>query len=310
MSSFSRTGRAFHPFWHPSCLDTVRWAGDALTRDAGPRPLDRRKAGNTMMSEPDAYPRSLMHVEQRGSGPMVVLVHGGEEEGGATAFAAQFPLARAFTLIVPDLPGHGQSPARGGASAARDALLVADLLGDGAHLVGHSYGGAVALRAAARRPDAVHSLTLIEPATFDIALNDPEVRRLLGEIAQAVAVPDPRQRLIAFATAVGIDKTWPDPLPETYRLLAEDLPTMLRPPGAAVVPTRQLAAQIAAAGIPSLVISGGHRAAWENLCDLMAGALGAQRATIPGYGHAPQQSGEPFNTRAEQFWSQRPALAR
>jgi len=145
-----------------------------------------------MMSEPDAYPRSLLHVAQRGSGPTVVLVHGGEEAGGATAFAAQLPLAQAFTLIMPDLPGHGDSPARGRGSVARDALLIGDLLGDGAHLVGHSYGGAVALRAAAQRPEAVHSLTLIEPATLDIARDDPEVRRMLMELAQAIAVPDLR----------------------------------------------------------------------------------------------------------------------
>src|SRR5947209_4813108 len=114
----------------------------------------------------EVYPRSQLYVEQQGSGPKVVFVHGGEEAGGAVAFAAQFPLADRFTLIMPDLPGHGQSPAHGRASADRDAILVADLLDDGVHLVGHSYGGAVALRAAARRPDAVHSLVLIEPATF------------------------------------------------------------------------------------------------------------------------------------------------
>jgi pimeloyl-ACP methyl ester carboxylesterase len=252
----------------------------------------------------DTYPRSQMHVERRGSGPKVVFVHGGEEAGGSVAFASQFPLAHAFTLILPDLPGHGLSPAQGHKNVERDALLIAELLDDGTHLVGHSYGGAVALRAAARRPEAVHSLILIEPATHDIAQDDPEVRKMQGEMAKAFAIPDLRQRLEAFATAVGIHKTWQDPLPEAYRRLAEDLPFLQPSSGAAMIPSRQLAEQVAAAGISSLVISGGHRAAFENSCDVLAGALGAQRAVVSGYGHAPQQSGEPFNTCLERFWSQ------
>ena len=84
-----------------------------------------------MLSDQGIYRLSDMHVEQRGSGPKVVLVHGGEEEGGLGAFAAQLPLAESYTLIIPDLPGHGQSPAHGQATTpARDALLVAVLLAD------------------------------------------------------------------------------------------------------------------------------------------------------------------------------------
>jgi pimeloyl-ACP methyl ester carboxylesterase len=252
----------------------------------------------------DTYPLSQLHVEMQGSGPRVVFVHGGEQAGGSIAFAPQFPLAHTFTLILPDLPGHGQSPAQGPKNVERDALLIAELLGDGAHLVGHSYGGAVALTAAARRPAAVHSLTLIEPATLDIAQDDPEVRKMLAEMAKVISIADPGERLEAFATTVGISKTWQDPLSETYRRLAEDLPK-LSTSGAPSLPSRQLAEQIVAAGIPSLVISGGHRQAFENLCNILAGILGAQRAVFPGYGHVPQASGEPFNTRLEQFWSQR-----
>ena len=252
------------------------------------------------------YPLSRLHVEQRGSGPKVVFVHGGEEKGGATAFAAQLPLARTYTLILPDLPGHGQSPAQGPKDARRDALLIAELLGDGAHLLGHSFGGAVALTTASMRPDAVHSLTLVEPATLDIAPEEPDVRQLFMEMAQAIAIPDLRQRLIAFATALGIHKTWPDPLSEQYRRLAEDIAVMPSS-GAAIVPSRQLAEQVAAAHIPSLVISGGHRAAFESICDTLAGIPNAQSAVVSGYGHAPQQSGEPFNTCLEEFWSHLPS---
>jgi len=47
-----------------------------------------------------------------------------------------------------------------------DARDIAALLGDGAHLVGHSYGAVGALYAAALRPEAVHSLTVNEPPAF------------------------------------------------------------------------------------------------------------------------------------------------
>ena len=249
----------------------------------------------------NSFPHVPLHIAQQGSGPKVVFIHGGEEAGGSVAFAAQLPLSHAHTLLLPDLPGYGQSPALGPKNVERDAQLIIELLADGAHLVGHSYGGAVALLAAARQPTAVHSLALIEPATLDMATEDPVVRQLLAEMAQAVALPDLRQRLEAFATVVGIHKSWPEPLSDTYRRLAEDLPALQ--PSSDAVPSRLLAQQVAAAGIPSLVISGGHRAALEHLCDALAGVLGAQRAVVPGYGHAPQQSGEPFNSTLEQFWS-------
>lgn len=254
----------------------------------------------------DTYPLSRLHVERQGNGPAVVFVHGGEQEGGVTAFATQLPLARKFTLIMPDLPGHGQSPARGPKSIERDAMLIAELLGEGAHLVGHSYGGAVALSVTASRPEAVRSLTLIEPATLDLAQDDPEVRALLIEMARAVAIADPRERLEAFATAVGITKTWKDPLSETYRRLAEDL-RGLSETGAPRLPSRQIAEQIAAAGIPALVISGGHRQAFEIICDVLAELLRAQRAVFAGHGHVPQACGEPFNACLEEFWSRHSA---
>src|SRR5262249_15362514 len=90
----------------------------------------------------------------------------------------QQPLADRFQLIVPDRPGHGRSPDPGRPDGAEaDGLWVADLLEEGAHLVGHSFGGAVALAAAARRPPAVRSLTLIEPAMHKFANDYPRVRR-------------------------------------------------------------------------------------------------------------------------------------
>jgi pimeloyl-ACP methyl ester carboxylesterase len=115
-----------------------------------------------------------LHVTVWGEGPRAVLVHGGGA-GGAYAFARQQPLAADYRLLLPDRPGTGASPADGPEDAGRDGQLIADLLGSGAHLVGHSYGAVAAMVAAARRPEAVRSLTLIEPPVFQLAFDDPVV---------------------------------------------------------------------------------------------------------------------------------------
>ena len=124
---------------------------------------------------------TAMHVETVGSGPRVVLVHGSVGSGWSTWWA-QRPLAESFTLVVPDRPGSPPNPPVEHVDFEEQAPLVAELLEDGAHLVGHSYGGVISLYAAALRPDAVRSLTLIEPPAFGVALDDPAVAALVEEL--------------------------------------------------------------------------------------------------------------------------------
>jgi hypothetical protein len=57
---------------------------------------------------------------------------------------------------------------------------------------------------------------------------------------------------------------------------------------------------IAAARIPALVVSGVHHDALERLCDTVAAQLGAQRARLPGAGHAVQRA-PGFNSVLEKF---------
>ena len=52
-----------------------------------------------------------------------------------------------------------------------------------------------------------------------------------------------------------------------------------------------------------MVISGGHREAWEHICDAVAKALNAQRAVVTGFDHAPQLNGKDFNAIMEKFWA-------
>jgi pimeloyl-ACP methyl ester carboxylesterase len=64
-----------------------------------------------------------------------------------------------------------------------------------------------------------------------------------------------------------------------------------RPPGDAEIPLEALAA----AAFPKLVVSGGHSAPFDAVCDVLEERLGAQRAVLPGAGHSVQRLGVPFN---------------
>ncbi len=101
-------------------------------------------------------------------GPPLVLLHG---LGGSSAnWALLAPaLAERHRVVLVDLPGHGRSgplPAAPGIGpyADRVALLLERLELGAAVVVGHSLGGLVALRLAARHPAAVRGLVLAAPA--------------------------------------------------------------------------------------------------------------------------------------------------
>ena len=95
-----------------------------------------------------------VHVTVWGDGEPAVFVHGSFGWGEET-WREQRPLAEQYRLLLIDRRGFGASPPDGRVDFDRDADDVAELLEDGAHLVGHSYGGVVSLVAAARRPESV-----------------------------------------------------------------------------------------------------------------------------------------------------------
>jgi pimeloyl-ACP methyl ester carboxylesterase len=94
-----------------------------------------------------------------------------------------------------------------------DARDIAQLLGDGAHLVGHSYGAIGALYAAALVPLAVRSLTVIEPPAWRLAGNAVTEARTAAFAAMRRDV-EPRAFLEAFHRMVNSGfPPPPDPLP-------------------------------------------------------------------------------------------------
>jgi pimeloyl-ACP methyl ester carboxylesterase len=93
-----------------------------------------------------------------------------------------------FEPVALDLYGHGSRTRWDGAgplSLAEEAAAIRHVCPDGApfHLIGHSYGGAVALRFALDHPERLRSLTLIEPSCFHILQSaDGRGAHLLAEV--------------------------------------------------------------------------------------------------------------------------------
>jgi pimeloyl-ACP methyl ester carboxylesterase len=240
-----------------------------------------------------------LYVESWGEGTPVVFSHSSLATG-VEEWDAQRPLAdEGFRLLVFDRRGYGHSTAADGEDFLVDGDDIAELMGDGAHLVGHSYGGLGAMFAAARRPEATKSLTLLEPAAFAVARDHPEFRAL-GESVRAMwdsDLPD-AEWVVQFLKAVGSD---PDEFPPEFLDAAVPLVPLLRR-GRRFWTADLPLAELAAASFPKLVVSGGHAAAFEAMCDELADRIGAARATIEGAGHEIQFTGEPLNDAMLALW--------
>jgi pimeloyl-ACP methyl ester carboxylesterase len=126
-----------------------------------------------------------------GQGEPVVLLHSSASSSGQWRGLAE-ALSPRYHVVAPDLYGYGATERWAGErpflleSEAEIVLALLERLDHRAHLVGHSYGGAVALRAAAVRRDLFSSLTLIEPAAFHLLRGIDTVA--LGEIVQVAGI--------------------------------------------------------------------------------------------------------------------------
>jgi len=244
-------------------------------------------------------PVSELHVEVWGAGEPVVLVHGSLATG-ADEWQAQRPLTEfGYQLVVPDRRGYGSSPTAAGEDYIVDADDIVSLLGGGAHLVGHSYGGLGAMFAAARNPEACRSLTLLEAPVSSIVPDHPEVRAF-DDAVRAMWQSDLSDAdwVRGFLATVGTD---PDELSEELLSAATELVPVFRSgrPYFDAMPPIDV---IAAAAFPKLVVSGGHDDGWEAMCGALAERIGAEHAVVEGAGHEIQFTGDPLNERLVALW--------
>lgn len=129
--------------------------------------------GDAVTSSPSsrlATPGGAISYTRTGTGPALLLVHG--LGGTRGTWAAAIPLlARRFTVIAVDLPGHGDSDAPQGdyspaaqASALRDVVVGLGL--DSVSLAGHSLGGGAVMQFAYQYPERTERLVLISSGGF------------------------------------------------------------------------------------------------------------------------------------------------
>lgn len=230
------------------------------------------------------------------SGPRVVLVHGSNQADPERVWGGQRVLAERYRVVVPIRRGYDAGAPVPKPLFEADVRDLVELLGDGAHLVGFSYGGVVSLLAAERRPDLVRSLTLVEPPAFAVASGDPEVEALIDRMTPLWAPgrdPSPEQWIAGFARSIGDEVREPVELPPANR--AAVLQTMHEPPPWLAEPDLE---GVAAAPFPKLVVSGGWKPWMQTVCDVLTERLSAERLHVPGVGHAVQHAApEPFNAR-------------
>jgi 3-oxoadipate enol-lactonase len=237
------------------------------------------------------FAQGTVNAAQSGKGPPLFLFHSLLSD--RASFDAIVPeLSKSHRLIVPELPGFGQSHAVSGGLAGvadRMAEAVRDAAGgEGAIVLGNGYGGFVALQMAIRHPDITTRLILADSgAAFSetgreafrnmaaaskakglSAITDVAMRRLFAPDSQA-GHPDLMQdRREAFLRTD----------PEVFRAACEALASLdLRP-------------ELGKVKMPVLVLVGEHDEATPPPMshELAAGLPQARLEIIPGCAHVPQ----------------------
>lgn len=253
-------------------------------------------------------------VEQHGSGPPFVMIHG--FTGAKDDFvdhACRF--AERSMVVLFDHRGHGASDKPGDEGAysfdrlAADTLAVADGLGlDRFALLGHSMGGMVARRIVLAHPERVQSLVLMDtspglPPSIDPDLADAAaelaltgdmalLRQILDEADTLGSEADQRVRRERPGYGEYCARKWAEIAPASYAGLMR-----------AIVHQPDELEAMRAIACPTLVIVGEEDAHFVPAAHAMADAVaGARLVVVPDAGHSPQfENPDAYFTAVDQF---------
>lgn len=219
-----------------------------------------------------ARPRAQPHVRIQGDGAPIVCLHC--NAGSSSQWRGLMErLAPSYRVFAPDLYGAGRSPDWHSNTVMRlqDELeLIEPLLasaGEPVVLVGHSYGAAVALYAAVRRPRLVRALALYEPTLFSV-LDDESappnaadgIRNACAEAAHALDRHDTAAAARAFFDFWSGRGTWDAMREEQQRALATSI-VQVRRWEHALFRARITANELRALHIPVLCMAGNRTTA-------------------------------------------------
>ncbi|MBB4661267.1 alpha/beta fold hydrolase [Conexibacter arvalis] len=239
---------------------------------------------------------------ERRAAPPVVLLHG--LPGTADDFARVTPLlsAAGHRTIALDRPGFGFSD--GGHHPLDEQLATLDALLDRLAperpiVVGHSFGGTLALAYAARRPERLRGLVLVaasagRPSTGAERAQARFAQILSWPVVEPLAHVTFGQALLRVSARAGVERAFaPDPVDREYerRLLAvsmqrSDLDAMAGERLAANDVTARVGRQIGAIDVPAVVIQGaGDRLVGAEIGRRLARELPRARLVEVARGH-------------------------
>ncbi len=248
----------------------------------------------------------MLPFDEVGTGPPLVLLHAGIADRMMWSEHLE-PLAVAgYRVVAFDLPGFGEAAVEPGEQAPWNDVLaaMAELGIDRAALVGNSFGGAVALRAALVAPTAVAALGLISSPAPGL---EPSPRLIAAMEAEEAAL----EAGDTDGAVEAVIEAWT--LPDAPEPLRERIATMQRRAFAlqaaakditeAPDPAANLGA-LAGLEIPTLAAWGEHDMSdFEESAYVLSRALPqARRELISGAGHlAPLETPETFRELSLKF---------
>ena len=241
-----------------------------------------------------------VHVDIRGTGPDLVLLHGWALHGGMWGPWVDELAQRARVHLV-DLPGHGRSAWPAGATTLRDlARAVSPQVPQGAAVLGWSLGGMVALELARSRPGDLAALVLIATTPCFLAREDWPAGMNPGVLDGFAAglAGDYRRTLSNFLAL----QTWGDEnASQALRSLRANLDAHGEPDpqalvaGLGILRTADLRDELAAMALPTLVIAGEH----DRITPVAAGRELASRLPSARFVEVPKAGHAPFLSHAE-----------
>ena len=207
-------------------------------------------------------------------------------------------LADELTVLTPDLLGYTEQtawPAGAPLSLDDEVGHLAPLITAQAgriHLLGHSYGGAVALQVALRWPDRIRSLTLYEPVRFRLLLDSPAMTPLAYEVirlarsVQRMAGPAPADAAARFVDYWSGEGAWAKTSPARQQALGLRM-TKVGAEFTAAIEDGAQEADYARLRMPVRLLGGDRspapvRVILERLAHLLPNA---ERVTLSGLGH-------------------------
>jgi pimeloyl-ACP methyl ester carboxylesterase len=147
-----------------------------------------------------------LEYEVQGAGEPVVLVHGSHIADAFAPLLVEPVLTERYQLILYHRRGfagstHPDGPLSIVQQAADCRAFMRHLGVQCAHIVGHSYGGAIALQLALDAPEAVHSLALLEPALL-IVPSAQQFMEAMGPVLQMYEAGNKTWAVDGFLQAV------------------------------------------------------------------------------------------------------------